>query len=118
MAQQRIVTLTQQKGQAQLQWVTAKGASSKKHVIGVCEPMNLVVEADSLDELYSLIPETLHLMLFDLLVDNELDGFLREIGWQVQGELPAKPTEDLRFDVPWQLVVPGEMNGRQRRAAQ
>lgn len=114
----RTVTLTHHKGQAKLQWVTLRGKSSKKRIIGVCEPMNLAVEADSLDELYGLIPETLHLMLFDLLVDNELDRFLREIGWQVQGEMPAKPTDDLRFNVPWQLVVPGEMNGRQRRAAQ
>ncbi len=116
---QRTVTLMRQQGQATLQWHTLRSSASKKRVIGVCEPMNLSIEADLLDELYSIIPETLNLMLFDLLADNELDAFLKEIGWQVQGAAPAPAAnEDLRFHVPWELIIPGEMGGSKRRASQ
>lgn len=114
----RTITLMHQKGQAKLQWRTLQSASSKKRLIGVCDPMNLSVEADSLDELYSTIPEAINVLLLDLLIDNKLQPFLKEIGWQFPaGKLPVpKPNEDFRFDVPWELVVPGAMGGSKRRA--
>ncbi len=79
--------------------------------------MNLCIEADSLDELHRLIPETMRLLMFDLLADNELDAFLRERGWQAIGGLPARPQEDLRFQVPWELIVPGATGDSERRAS-
>lgn len=112
----RTVTLVRQQGQATVQWQATKSALSKRFV-GVCQPMNLSVEANSLDELYSLIPETIHLLMHDLLIDNELQPFLKEIGWRFPGELP-KPTEDVRIQVPWELVVSGEMGDTTRRRSQ
>jgi hypothetical protein len=112
----RTITLVHQKGQAKVQWRTTKSTASKRFV-GVCDPMNLSIEANSLDELYSMIPETIHLLMRDLLDDNEIEPFLREIGWQFPGELP-KATEDVRIQVPWELIVSGEMGDTARRRSQ
>jgi hypothetical protein len=64
------------------------------------------MEAESLDELHSVIEEALQLLLTDLLRDNELDAFLRERGWNAVN-LPGKviPGEEVRFDVPWHLIA-------------
>ena len=70
------------------------------------------MEADSLDELHGLIPETIHLLMVDLLEDNELDRYLRDKGWQAVG-VPASGDGDVEFDVPWYLVVPAGFPRRQ-----
>ena len=76
--------------------------------------MNLVMEADTLDELYSVIDEAIQLMLVDLLRDNELDQFLREHGWNAPNvPLQVKP-EDVKFDVPWELIAEGARNDSER----
>jgi hypothetical protein len=53
--------------------------------IGVCDPLNLGLEADSLDELYNVIAEGVDLLLRDLWTDNELQRYMTEIGWQLSG---------------------------------
>jgi hypothetical protein len=84
-------------------WVVTQGTSG--HWIAVCDPMNLALEADSLDELYSVINEGVHLLFRDLLKDNELDQYLRERGWHAAG-MPEGPVgDDIEFRVPWQMLV-------------
>ena len=98
---------------AQIQWrATFRDAS--KRWIGICDPMNLAVEADSLDELYSVIDETMHVVLLDLLLDDELDRYLQERGWQARGAPVAAKTEDIKFDVPWELIAEGARDPERR----
>jgi len=87
-----------------VQWKAIQTRSGKW--IGVCDAINLVLEADSLDELHSLIPEGLHLLLRDLVKDNEFDSFLREQGWSTNADRVPKD-ENVEFDLPWHLLVPG-----------
>jgi len=101
-------------GKAQLQWRAQRSPTSKAW-IGICEPMNLVMEADSLDELYSVIDEAMQLMLVDLLRDNELEAFLREHGWKAQNVPQQVKPEDVKFDVPWELIAEGAKNDSERR---
>ena len=71
----------------------------------MCDAMKLVTEADTLDELHSLIEETIQLTLTDLLEDGELDVYLRDIGWRA-GPMPVRQDgRDVEFDVPWELVA-------------
>ena len=77
--------------------------------------MNLVMEADSLDELHSVIDEAMQLMLVDLLRDNELDQFLREHGWRAQGIPQQVKPEEIQFSVPWQLIAEGTRRDSERR---
>ncbi|MBI3371721.1 MAG: hypothetical protein HY017_08215 [Betaproteobacteria bacterium] len=100
-------------GHAQLQWHVRRSTTSGRW-IGVCEPMNQVTEADSLDELNSVIEETIQLLLTDLLLDNELEQFLREHGWTANNVPPQVSASDVRFDVPWQLVVENKRDSERR----
>lgn len=102
MPQSVTVTVTLE---AQIQW-HAKPSDTSKRWIGICEPMNLAMEADSLDELHSVINETLDLVLTDLLRENELEAYLRARGWHAIN-MPANPRQDVNFEVPWELIVAG-----------
>jgi hypothetical protein len=98
--------------QAKVEW-RARRSSTSARWIGECEPLNLSMEADSLDELHSLIPEAIHLLMVDLFEDNELDRYLRERGWHAVG-MPAGPDGDVEFDVPWYLVAEGARDSQRR----
>ena len=77
--------------------------------------MNLVLEADTLDELYGVIDEAMQVLLVDLLRDNELEQFLREHGWHALNvPFQVKP-EDVKFDVPWELIAEGARDDSERR---
>lgn len=89
---------------AGLQWQAARSDATGLW-LGRCEAMGLVLEAQSLDELFSVIDEATQLLLTDLLVDDELDAFLRARGWRAKN-LPTNRGEDaIKFDLPWELVV-------------
>lgn len=91
--------------QSNLQWAVKRTAN---RVIAVCEPLNLVLDADTLEELPGIINEGLHLLFIDLLMDNELDAFLRARGWNALGVPNQIPEGDeVQFDVPWNLNVHG-----------
>jgi hypothetical protein len=97
-----------------IQWVAKQSPLSRRWV-GICEPMNLTTEADSLDELFSVIDETMQLVLRDLLEDNELNGYLRDMGWTAA--IPAGPApHDAEFDVPWVLVAEKNRDPERRAA--
>ena len=88
-----------------LEWRAMRSASSSRW-IGICDALNLSMEAESLDELHSLIPETIHLLMTDLFEENELDQYLRTKGWHAVN-IPTGPVGDIEFDVPWYLVAEG-----------
>ena len=83
-----------------------RAAQSKRSAVWVadCEDLGLVVEADSLDDLYSSIMENMELLFSDLLEEGDLDEFLGEKGWQYSGN--AKAPEP-RFYIPWHLMTVG-----------
>jgi hypothetical protein len=92
--------------QSQLLWRAAQTPSG--NWMGICDAMNIAVEADNLDQLHSIIPETINLLFLDLLQDGEVNQYLRERGWNE--EIPASAMQSLsqgnvEFDVPWQLVL-------------
>ena len=82
---------------------------SKKSTVWVanCGDLGLVVEADSLDDLYSSIVENMKLLLSDLLEEGDLDKFLGERGWQYSGNTK---TPEPRFYIPWHLMTVGRNN--------
>ena len=99
--------------QGQIQWRAARSPSQRW--VGICDAMNLAMEANSLDELHSLINETMHLLLTDLLRDNELERYLTERGWRARGMRTSQKVRDVEFDVPWELIAEGA-RGSERRA--
>ena len=98
---------------SRLQWLARQSETSDRW-IGVCDSMNLAMEADSLDELHSVIAEAIHVLLIDLLEDDEFDAFLQERGWTATG-IPRGPVNrDVEFDVPWELVAEGARDSQRR----
>jgi hypothetical protein len=93
---------------ANFPWTVSRRAPDRRW-IGVCDPLNLAMEADSLDELRSVVGEAVDLLLRDLLQDNELHTYLGARGWKVL-EFP-KPDDphDVQFQVPVHLIVPVEL---------
>ncbi len=100
-------------GKAEIQWLAQRSGSGRW--IGVCEAMNLSTEAESLDELHSVINETIQLVLLDLLRDNELDKFLKDHGWRTT-HMPMNKIDqaDIEFNVPWQLIAKGNRDSQRR----
>src|SRR6266508_1294623 len=92
--------------EAKVRWRAFRSPTSKRW-IGVCDELNLSTEADSLDELHSLIPECIHLLMIDLLEDNELEQYLRDKGWRATNLPTRRPRGAIEFDVPWQLIAEG-----------
>lgn len=90
--------------EANIQWHTRPSTTSARW-IGVCEPMNLSMEAETLDELHSVIEETMQLVLTDLLRENELQEYLEEHGWRASNLDSATVNDDVAFDVPWQMIT-------------
>jgi hypothetical protein len=101
--------------EAQVQWRAEPGAG-KGVWVGICDALNLSVEANSLDELHSLIPESIHLLMVDLVLDNEFDTYLSDRGWKARGIPQQEAAEQTEFHVPWELLVAAGQNGFQRRA--
>jgi hypothetical protein len=100
--------------ESKVQWQVARSATSGRW-IGVCQPMNLAMEANSLDELSEVIKESIHLLLIDLLQDNELDQFLRDRGWTALNMPRCDVTGDVEFDVPLELLVAESSRGPEYR---
>jgi len=92
------------KVQANLVWRAERGSHSDRW-IAFCDPLGISTEADTLDELHSVIPEAIHILMLDLFEDNEFDAFLRERGWTAtRAEQPTQDGE-ATFHVPWELLV-------------
>lgn len=89
---------------AQVQWQAYRSPTSDLW-IGRCEAMDLWMEADSLDELHSLIDEAMTNLLAHLLRDNELEGYLSERGWESSRVDRSDDQPEVDFAVPWQLVA-------------
>jgi len=79
--------------------------SSPRQWIGVCEPLGLTAEGDSLDDLRQNIERSIQRLMEHLNSTGEFDSFLRERGWR---GMPAagKPQQDpAQYRMPIQLVV-------------
>ena len=65
--------------------------------IGVCDALQVTVQADTWAELMEAIIDGLEMIFQDLLNSGELEQFLAEQGWQARGPYDV----DTKFDVPF-----------------
>jgi hypothetical protein len=100
----------------EFRWLIYRRAPGSRW-IGVCDPLSLAVEADTLDELYSVMAEGTDLLMRDLLADNEIEQYIKERGWKISGLSDAPNSDDVQIDlspIDWQFVR--ELHGIERRA--
>ena len=74
--------------------------------VGVCKQLGVTMEAETLEELHSLAPETMEFLFLDLLQDGKLEEFLKQRGCEYSKEDIGAP--EPKFHIPWQLLVVGE----------
>ena len=75
--------------------------------IGVCESLNLVVEGDSQSEMVEAAEQAIDLLVRDLIAEDDVDSFFRRQGWKPMKPIPKK-VSDVKFDVPFELVMQDE----------
>lgn len=84
-----------------VQWEV--GRTGAGNWLGVCRPLGLTMEGESLDDLFKNIEESVQLLMLDLLETGELEGFLQHRGWTA---LPTGPQQGpVEFQVPYDLLV-------------
>lgn len=92
---------------AKIQWRVLSDPGGRS--IGVCDVLNIALEARSDDELRTMIDEAMQLFLLDLLEDNELDEYLKAHGW-TRGPIPEGiDPGDVSFHVPVELIAGGQV---------
>lgn len=103
--------------ESQLAW-TAHRSTSGSVWIAECDALGLVLEATTLDELHSLIPEALRELLTDLITDGDLDEFLLSKGWSA---VDIPPLRDFvrggDAPLPWNMTTRDELNDLHEHAA-
>ncbi len=101
---------------ANLQWRYTIGKGG--NYVAVCDPLKLTLQAETWADLMEDTSAVLNTIFHDLLSSNELDRFLRDHGWAVQGRVPEDP-ENVRFDVPFFFVPElANANGSSRHLPQ
>jgi predicted RNase H-like HicB family nuclease len=86
---------------AKLLWIMFQDRASG-YWVGVCDLLNLSVQGKTVAELHEIIEESLNALFTDLLERKELDVFLRQHNWTVEGKMPQK-AERARFDIPYNI---------------
>lgn len=95
-----------------IRWETYKDARSGQW-IGVCESLRLTALGETQSDLLDAIADAQNALFRDLLVDEELDAYLRARGWAMSGKLPEDPTSDgYRFDAPIEVLVSPRSHGQ------
>lgn len=97
---------------ANVSWTVTQDAETRRFV-AVCDPLQITIEGDTYRELLENVSDSLHLLLITSLKEGNLEAFLRERGWSIQGERHAD--EDVFFDVPVELVRQRALNDSTRR---
>ena len=88
---------------ADLEWRIEQSAEMPVW-IGICDALQLTVQSDSWRELAEDISETLDVIFFDLIAENQLNEFLASKGWNLESEIPSQLPPDVKFDVPFAIV--------------
>lgn len=98
--------------EASIPWMVSRRAPDRRW-IGVCDVLNLAMEADSLDELHSVVGEAIDLLFRDSLEDNELQRFFGERGWK-SPDVPSRAPNGISFQVPIELLIKSMHDPEQR----
>lgn len=99
---------------AALTWEVVQDPHTHQY-IGVCRALNLNAMGGSWVEFQECANEAMQLLFTDLFEDNELDGFLRQNGWRMAGEV--QPGRTPIFDVPTDITQVSEMKDLTRALA-
>jgi len=98
--------------QANIVWEIRQDVASRQY-LAVCHPLKLTVQGETWSALVESISETLDAVFEDLMDTGELDRFLEDHGWRMQGQLPQRHKRNVRFNIPWGIEKPRAANDRE-----
>jgi len=77
--------------------------------VGKCDALRLVTQADTLNELKQSMADMLKDLFEDLILSDELEQYLREVGWTNTASLPSISREDIEkgasLYVPFEIIL-------------
>lgn len=100
--------------QAQILWEFYQDPVSSRW-IAVCKPLAITLEADTHTELRENIEDALALFMRSIFKDGQFDKFMRQHGWKAQNLPQNVATNDVKFDVPIELVARKVANDHARK---
>lgn len=74
--------------------------------VGECEPLKVTAYGDTWEELSASIAEIQAALFTELLMEGQLEKFLRNHGWKLAMPVPVQPPdhEPIEFDIPTQIT--------------
>jgi hypothetical protein len=87
----------------EVEWLYAQDPATK-HFVAVCPKLNITLEADSLNELLSLIPESVDGLFKTLIKKGDLHAFLCEMNWDY--DIGSTEKSAARFEPPLPRINP------------
>lgn len=95
-------------------WMWRKGSGG--NYVAICEPLKITLQARSYSELMEDISSSLDALLKELMETQDFERFMQDQGWHLSAPMPARPQQDMRFDVPFSImpVAAAGTNGSQR----
>jgi hypothetical protein len=103
--------------EGQVRWEFYQDQASRRW-IAICRPLSLTIEADSHTELRENIEDSLRLFMKSIFEDGEFDRFMRDQGWIAHHVPTNVAANDIRFDVPIELIAKAAANGPPRQLHQ
>jgi hypothetical protein len=89
--------------QGSVQWRVTREPSGR--LVGVCDPLGVVLEGTDMNDLDACIREAIQLIFTDLLRNGQLETFLLARGWQPSMRIPDPNHEPVHFEPPIQLLI-------------
>lgn len=87
-----------------VQWAVTRDPDSGEY-LARCGTLDLVVGAETLNELALTIAEGMDALFETLVAEGQLEHFLRQRGWTTEQPVPTNvAAHDLAIDVPWELL--------------
>ena len=86
---------------ANVEWRWCRGSGG--NYVAVCDPLKITLQAETWTDLVEDMIISLNALVLDLIESNEWEKFMRERGWLIVGQMPARP-QNARFEVPFSIL--------------
>jgi predicted RNase H-like HicB family nuclease len=86
---------------ANLIWKVFQDRKSK-YWVGCCDALKISSQGKTISDLHENIEDALSTLMRDLVLRGEMDLFLKQHQWTLEGGMPAEPSK-ARFEIPYNI---------------
>ena len=99
MAREATTEVVQIRANVEWRWLRGSGGN----YVAVCDPLKITLQAETWTDLIEDMNISLNALVLDLIESNEWEKFMREHGWLIVGQMPAR-LQNARFEVPFSIL--------------